>query len=582
MRLSAPRLRLEGSRLVLTASFRSDTLDPFAEVTMAVDRDLADLVDPGATPWLPLAILLGTVLGEDVVVDAPVDEALATTAAAASLSMAGWWPYRVTRLSAPATVAAPPPGTGVGLFFTRGVDSWSTLLDLLDAPPAERVTHLLAVSGVGGPGPGRAEADAELIRAHREVAAELGLPVIDITTDVRTVTDPVVDWIRAYGLVLASAGLVLGAGLRRVVQASAYPVDGHPPSGWHPDVARHLSTGATEVVLGNPRRSRVERVAHLLGHARARATLHVCWESGTSRNCGRCRKCLTTMTELLIAGDPRPADGFDGHLTPAAVRALDQPVAPAMVGPLVDALGADQEDLRLAWQDQLRSITVGGTSRSPVAEPSVPLAGAGTAVRVAAALRRATGDPDTVVPAPIGWGHGQVPLRPPADAHPGIRAMLRRRHERAERWAVVEEHDPDRVNDAAQAALVERCEATFGSGICYLPGIGWAPEAPAVLHAPAVGRLLTGARTRLWWRADGSLDSLRVVEAIEHGCIPYQVMPTGAAALARRRVPAPLAPLLVAVDDLADLDLDDDRDAATDHLLLGSLERDLLVAIRGS
>ncbi len=101
-----------------------------------------------------------------------------------------------------------------------------------------------------------------------------------------------------------------------------------------------------------------------------------------------------------------------------------------------------------------------------------------------------------------------------------------------------------------------------------------------------MGRLLASSRSRLWWREDGDLDPLRVVESIEHGCLPLQVMPAGAAADLRAALPAGLTGLVVADDELADLDLTPGgvrsrlaRAAPT--LLAGSSERDLLIGAHG-
>src|SRR5699024_9612753 len=93
-------------------------------------------------------------------------------------------------------------------------------------------------------------------------------------------------------------------------------------TGTDPQVIRATGTGAVEVVMGNARRDRGERVAHLLTDPLARATLQVCWEGGTAGNCGRCRKCQLTLGALVLAGDRDPAAGFGHGPDPEIVRGL--------------------------------------------------------------------------------------------------------------------------------------------------------------------------------------------------------------------------------------------------------------------
>jgi hypothetical protein len=96
-----------------------------------------------------------------------------------------------------------------------------------------------------------------------------------------------------------------------------------------------------------------------------------------------------------------------------------------------------------------------------------------------------------------------------------------------------------------------------------------------------VRKLLRTARARLWWRADGDLEPLRVLEAIEQGCLPLQVMPAAAALDLARGLPPALASLVVSDESLAELDLHPASvarrlDPVVDHLLSGSAEHDLL------
>jgi hypothetical protein len=73
------------------------------------------------------------------------------------------------------------------------------------------------------------------------------------------------------------------------------------------------------------------------------------------------------------------------------------------------------------------------------------------------------------------------------------------------------------------AALADMLAAKWGPGLCYQPGVPWAhPERRAVLPKTAASRMLRAARTRVWWSASDLLDGERVMESLEHGCLPLQ------------------------------------------------------------
>lgn len=53
----------------------------------------------------------------------------------------------------------------------------------------------------------------------------------------------------------------------------------------------------------------------------------------------------------------------------------------------------------------------------------------------------------------------------------------------------------------------------------------------------AVGRLLQQADVRCWWSDHDHLDGICLLEAIEHGCVPVQVMPDDLAETLRAALP---------------------------------------------
>lgn len=579
MHARPPVTRVEAGHLVVRTALEAADGTELPPLEVRVPVEQADLLDPTATPGVAPLVLLAALRGEDLHVEGPVDARMAAGAPEILATLTGWWDLPPLAVHVDDVYDTPAGGDGVALFFTRGVDSWSTLLDLLDEPPADRVTHLVSVRHGT---PALRAVQAEVIAAHRPVAAELGLELVEVDTSAQALLDPHRRWIDTAALSLTGAGLQVAAGFRRLVLTGDHPVDVHQRTGVDTSLIGPLRTGRTEVVAGNPVRTRGQRIAHLLGSPLARRTLQVCWAGGTSGNCGRCGKCLITMAELAIAGDPDPAAGFDAPIDPDHVRAMDLPpeMGPFMA-PIIEGLPPAYEELRRAWSDAWERAN--GVEPRPRWGDDAPPALAGPTVpqRVATALRATTGQPVAPAPAPLGWSGGAVPLRPALERHDEVRALAAATPDRPHAWAVVEHHIRDGARDGHQADLALALATHHGAGACYLPGILWAHLAPPVLDADAVGTLLRTARARLWWRAEGDLEPLRVVEAVEQGCLPLQVMPPAAARDLARDLPPALAPLVVADDAVAGLDLSPAAVTAllgpvVDHLLAGSAEHDLL------
>ncbi len=575
VRARAPRIEVGARHLTVRTELEADGRTgapplevPALEVMVPIEH--ADLLDPTALPGAHALAIVAAARGEDLVVEGPVDEVAVDGIAEVARLLSTWWgtgPIRVT-VADPVAVE-PAVEDGVALFFTRGVDSWSTLLDLLDRPPPDRVTHLLTVHHA--PPEVLRPVEVEHVHRHRAVAAELGLPLVVLETNLRRLVDPYRTWLQTVGPALVATGLQAGARFRRLVVSGAHTSDVHTRTGADPDLVTAIRTTRTEVVLGNPDRDRDQRVAHLLTSPLARRTLHVCWEGAGAGNCGRCRKCQVTMASLLLAGDPDPSAGFDAPIDPElfAAMAIGPELATFVLGMVAD-LPASEEHLRRAiassW-DRNR----GATGPARLGDDAPPaLAGPPVATRVAAARRATTGHPEAPTAVPLGWTRAEVPLRPAHDDHDEVRARAATATDRPRPWAVAEPRDPH------QADLARALATHHGPGVVALPVL----DAGAA-DAGAVSALLGTARTRLWWRDAGGLDPLRVVESIEHGCLPLQLMPPAAAARLRADLPPALAALVVADDEVPALDLGPAAVVtrlapALDHLLAGSAEHDLL------
>jgi hypothetical protein len=552
-----------------------DTVD----VALDVPRDLLGGVACSLTPFLPVAAVAAAAAHDELEVDGTVSPMVLTGAQANVETMAGWWGWRPPRITVAGTAPSTRPegARGTGLFFSRGVDSWASLLTLQaeGTPP----THLLTIRDVEQR---RSPAvQAEVLATTRQFARRAGVELVELSTDARTLLDPLDEWPRTHGAVLAAFALLLEPMLEQVFVASTHGPVSECEWGSHPQLDGNWSSEALRITHHLAHLDRTDKIAVVAGSQLALDGLLVCWQGG-DRNCGRCAKCLRTMTGLDLCGALDRCPTFDAPLSAEAVRYAPSPDSPPFVDELLSRLPPGE--MRAAWERHLPGRPPG---RRLVAPDTVAVAGHSLRHRVNAALATTDVRADPADEGPdlaVGWEPGMVALRPPSASHRAVRSLLAANGGRPTLWAVADLADEHQRNDPWPSTLANRALELWGPGLCYLAGIGWGRPREPVLGPAAVATMLRTARMRLWWSPGGTLDPLRVVESIEHGCLPLQVMLPGQAEPLRRRLPLPLARLVVDFDALAALDLTSIprllADAA-DVVLAGSAERDLVLAVTG-
>jgi hypothetical protein len=187
------------------------------------------------------------------------------------------------------------PGDRVAAFFSGGVDSFATVL----ARP--EVTDLIFVAGLDIPlgDSGR----IALVEDHlRAAARDLRKGFIRVDTNLRQLTDELVDWQVAYGPVLATVALALAGAIARVHVASFSDYAHMTPNGSHPLIDHLWASEGLEIVHDGARFDRAERITQIVDHPVVRRSLRVCWQNASELNCGVCHKCLSTMVPLAALG----------------------------------------------------------------------------------------------------------------------------------------------------------------------------------------------------------------------------------------------------------------------------------------
>lgn len=227
-------------------------------------------------------------------------------------------PLRMVEVKAPVRSAEPRAPSGrVAVFFSGGVDSWSTILE------EEDVTDLIFVRGLDIlPRFAHQEGLADRVEARlREAADELGLRLHAVETNVRELSElngpdkPVVRWEAYHPSTLSAVALFLGPLFDRVLISTGLAYDDQPHIGASWMVDRLWGNESLEIVDAGGNLGRAERVERIAAHPLVQKSLRVCWHNPDGAyNCGRCRKCLVTMAALEALGELDKFETFPPEL----------------------------------------------------------------------------------------------------------------------------------------------------------------------------------------------------------------------------------------------------------------------------
>lgn len=308
------------------------------------------------TQFVPVALMLAMRRGEPLGVDGPVSARLLASLQDVQEMLSAWCPtFTRVPVQVREHAAEVAPAAGHGCCLSRGVDS--TYCAARPRPAGEQLTHLVYGEGLD-PSYSAATSAARIAAAHAAADA-IGLPLIVAKTNVREVLDHVIDHEDSYGAALAMIGLSLAPAIGSFAIPSSRDYNTLIPRGSHPMLDPLWSSDRVAIAhdaqaVDRPARVRwlVEQRPDLLPH------LHVCWETDSASNCGRCFKCLTTAVLLHIAGGLERSGSFPSPLDLDDVRAARDPGLVTRLGQndTYRAIppGAEFDDLREAVAEVLR------------------------------------------------------------------------------------------------------------------------------------------------------------------------------------------------------------------------------------
>jgi hypothetical protein len=193
--------------------------------------------------------------------------------------------------------ASPGEPRGTASFFSAGVDSYYTAYKHFD-----EITHLIFVHGLDVR-TGNPTAHSQAVRTVRAAALELGKPLVEIETDVRTFSDQYLRYGRVFhGAALAAVAHALAGRFRRVYIPGSRSYAELFPWGTHPALDPLWSSENLEIVHDGCESTRFGKIERIVRHENVLRHLRVCGEQPATTNCGACGKCLGTMTSLRILG----------------------------------------------------------------------------------------------------------------------------------------------------------------------------------------------------------------------------------------------------------------------------------------
>lgn len=282
--------------------------------------------------------------------------------ASAARVLEGWYgpPRRLPAVEPSRGFAAAVPArpARAGVLFSGGVDSLHLIRSNRRTFPAGHplsFSDAVWVTAWDAPERGTAALRREVSRP----LAETGIALSHLSSNLRLLDMDLEFFAREY---LSAAFLSGGHLLRRLSSlsiASTAPADRAAPWGSHPRLDPWFGSAALSVRHEEGGVARLEKMRSVARWPTAIETLHVCNDEpeGDRLNCGRCEKCVESMTELIAVGRAGPWPTFpDVDVTAEAILSLPvfQDVASAwqtLPDPLREA---GRDDLSRAVVEKLR------------------------------------------------------------------------------------------------------------------------------------------------------------------------------------------------------------------------------------
>jgi hypothetical protein len=291
-------------------------------IYVAVGKEDRDFLVNDFSPFLAPVLMVALHKGEDVYIDGSVSKRLLENVTKIMDLLIGWgWSERRIRITAKEIKEDEYKGKGVGVFFSGGVDSFTTFLKRKNGK--NPVDTFIFVKGFDVKVDDY-ELNKIIVSKLRGVARLEKVRLVVVETNVRELLDPRLEWDYSHGAAMAMVALALRKRLKRVFFSGGMEIEAIRPYGIHYEFDPLWSTETLRFFHEGKHERRIDKVhMYIAKSPTALRTLRVCWKNPFGKyNCGECEKCIRTMLSLYTAGVLGKCSTFPRKIDPRVVRKI--------------------------------------------------------------------------------------------------------------------------------------------------------------------------------------------------------------------------------------------------------------------
>lgn len=296
------------------------------EVYFATEPQFADYLRPDANAYLLAAFVPALSHGEERIrVEGKLCPRLRDGVTTAMRLLKYWYPSTPAPLAIEATqgfeTTAPCEHRGAACTMSGGIDSLATLrinrLQFpLDHELSIRSCFLVYGLDVGGytSMPGAKPHFDEVKSLLTEFGESSDFTLIPVETNLRHLDESdVLFAAKWFGAAIASIGHAFAPRISTLMIPSGNSIEEQEPQGSHPLLDPSYSSSGLNVLHDGFGLSRLEKVELIAEWGKPLSILRSCYapfRKADVINCGKCEKCLRTMTALLVHGKLDQCDTF--------------------------------------------------------------------------------------------------------------------------------------------------------------------------------------------------------------------------------------------------------------------------------
>ena len=284
-----------------------------------------------ASPFATSLLLPSMKQGEDLIIRGSISQQLYKGMHAVMQEVLDWnLGFKPIEIKVDEVAADTNTPHRTALFFSGGVDSFYTYLKHKNDPvEADRVDTFILVNGFDIDRRNR-QLWNRTLRNIMAIAAAEKVDLVVAKSNIYGFVEPIVEWDYSHGGCLAAVGLFLRGAFRQVYISSTHSAEEQSEQilGTSLALDGHWSAESISFVHDGTEATRLNKVLWQIAQSPiALEHLRVCYKNEDGAyNCGKCEKCLRTMTGLYIAGVLEKSETFPHRIDPelfAAISALE-------------------------------------------------------------------------------------------------------------------------------------------------------------------------------------------------------------------------------------------------------------------